>query len=530
MALRKLSILAPICVGAIVLTLIVTGRSTAMTRAASALRMANDLGIAHTTDPKTLYGLFPHTFPGAYDGTLDVSQYDQEATIEHVVVALVRWAGWDTVHYDKRLIGVVRPFVTPEGFPYYKPDPTPRSIPYMIVALQKGLITQEILSKLRTPVTAGEVDRLCERAKQAVVSRRIVPALILDGAGLTHVNEAKDNPNQLVIVPTGFSRYDVLRDLPNRILDLNAPSLRIYNTGSSLSTGRQDYFPLGPLESQFSVGMKVSADSYSHQAESIYGSIENDSTTVNAVGIWGRAASLRKDARVWGGFLVAETHDGANNDAQVIGLEVDTVNTALPGVAPNRSKTGIQVVGIGTQPLTNGIEIIGAGPAKWSNGILFEPGSIHSDGAILGSSDRGEISRGIDFSQTHFRDSAFLLSQGSRITFRNVTGGPSMLHTDAFGQGHFVIRAGVDGLRVTSNDDTKNLAYIDKSGNITTPRGNFDQVLTDIKDLKEKRVVLSAAPKTSRDRCRPGAWASDVNYVYVCVAENTWRRAQLSAW
>jgi hypothetical protein len=38
------------------------------------------------------------------------------------------------------------------------------------------------------------------------------------------------------------------------------------------------------------------------------------------------------------------------------------------------------------------------------------------------------------------------------------------------------------------------------------------------------------APATSTAACQAGSWASDANYFYVCVAQNTWRRSVLSSW
>lgn len=39
-----------------------------------------------------------------------------------------------------------------------------------------------------------------------------------------------------------------------------------------------------------------------------------------------------------------------------------------------------------------------------------------------------------------------------------------------------------------------------------------------------------AAPATSSTACTAGNWSCDSNYIYVCVATNTWRRSALSSW
>lgn len=41
------------------------------------------------------------------------------------------------------------------------------------------------------------------------------------------------------------------------------------------------------------------------------------------------------------------------------------------------------------------------------------------------------------------------------------------------------------------------------------------------------RVV---APNTSSDPCVAGVWASDMNYYYACVTQNTWKRLPLQSW
>ena len=39
-----------------------------------------------------------------------------------------------------------------------------------------------------------------------------------------------------------------------------------------------------------------------------------------------------------------------------------------------------------------------------------------------------------------------------------------------------------------------------------------------------------AAPASSTSACQTGSWSYDANYVYICIAVNTWRRAQLASW
>jgi len=93
-----------------------TGQVKTIDRAHAALRLATNLGIQHTNDPAELYGLYPEIFPGGYDGAGDLPFADKVATLETVIVALVRWTGWDTIHYDHQLTAKVKPCLT-RGIP-----------------------------------------------------------------------------------------------------------------------------------------------------------------------------------------------------------------------------------------------------------------------------------------------------------------------------------------------------------------------------------------------------------------------------
>lgn len=43
-------------------------------------------------------------------------------------------------------------------------------------------------------------------------------------------------------------------------------------------------------------------------------------------------------------------------------------------------------------------------------------------------------------------------------------------------------------------------------------------------------TVVADAPTTATDPGQLGQIAFDAGYVYVCVADNTWRRAALTSW
>ena len=92
-----------------------------------------------------------------------------------------------------------------------------------------------------------------------------------------------------------------------------------------------------------------------------------------------------------------------------------------------------------------------------------------------------------------------------------------------------MLRAGVSVLRITSNDDSKNLAILDGTGNIITPKGDLNKTIDAVGEL-QRQAFTAKPPKTSHDPCQAGTKAADTEYIYVCVADNQWRRAKLSTW
>ena len=58
----------------------------------------------------------------------------------------------------------------------------------------------------------------------------------------------------------------------------------------------------------------------------------------------------------------------------------------------------------------------------------------------------------------------------------------------------------------------------------TAPTAKLDVVSSSI------RLRNSISLSTSSDSCDQGEIAWDANYVYVCIAQDTWKRAALSSW
>lgn len=59
---------------------------------------------------------------------------------------------------------------------------------------------------------------------------------------------------------------------------------------------------------------------------------------------------------------------------------------------------------------------------------------------------------------------------------------------------------------------------------------NLSRVLSDLSDNQRTFLPNDLVPSTASDKGTPGQIAYDSDYIYVCVAANTWRRAALSTW
>jgi len=151
---------------------------------------------------------------------------------------------------------------------------------------------------------------------------------------------------------------------------------KLKNLAKNNSSNVQSYFPDGPLYNGFSRTLNVPSYSSFHQYTSIYGSTTNSSSKVNAIGLWGNASSIAEGSKVWGGFFTTSNKVGL--DAQLVGVEIDVLNYAKPGIPPNASKVGLQVVTIGDSDSSASIEILSDHKSRWRNGILFQDGAIYS--------------------------------------------------------------------------------------------------------------------------------------------------------
>lgn len=229
------------------------------------------------------------------------------------------------------------------------------------------------------------------------------------------------------------------------LIDTRGEGLRVVRRNHQLGSGETQYFPDGPLQTTLMGADNVPPTSTDHQVEGVLGIVSNQSTRTNAVGVWGTASSDAPGARVWGGFMSARTPNEVGSDAQVIGLEVDTLNWSKDGVFPNASKVGVQIVGIGNYLNTNAIEILATEKAKWLNGINFEENSVAEGGTLIGAAGAGPYKLGLDLSHSSFTDSAIRVGFGQKIRLDSRDGSALIYTTSLEGRADTLIIQVPDG-------------------------------------------------------------------------------------
>lgn len=242
-------------------------------------------------------------------------------------------------------------------------------------------------------------------------------------------------------------------------------------------------------------------DSHNHY-QNFLSEVLNFSEGTNAVAVWGDSSAVVNGSKAWGGFFSARAnaqqfseneqfsqyipnnvnleYNESTYDTQLIGIEVDVLNGGLPGVYPNMSKTGVQIVGFGN-PNSMAIEVRSEDTDKdvsdeerrgvIESGIYFK-NSIAPYGRLL-VSDLQQARIGLDLKNTLFTEGALqILSQqvGTGIIYNDGASGEiygGQRWDGAEDQnGWLTLRAGEGGIRIVSNDNTKELVAIDNYGGI----------------------------------------------------------------
>lgn len=243
-------------------------------------------------------------------------------------------------------------------------------------------------------------------------------------------------------------------------------------------------------------------DSHNHY-QNLLSEVLNFKENSNAVSIWGDSYAVADKSKAWGGFFSARsgqslfmpgqpfneyvpenyqmTSEANEYDTQLTGVEIDVLNDGLPGVFPNMSKTGLQIVGFGN-PNSMAIEVRCEDTDKsdvlpnerrgvWETGIYFK-NSLAPYGRVL-VTDFEQAKIGLDFRNTLFTEGAFDFKTqqvGTGIILNNgnsgeIYGGQRWEGTDDPND-WLTLRAGNGGIRIVSQDNTKELVAVDNYGGI----------------------------------------------------------------
>ncbi len=240
-------------------------------------------------------------------------------------------------------------------------------------------------------------------------------------------------------------------------------------------------------------------NSHNHY-QSLFVQTTNQVPNVNAVAIWGDSTSIVDGAKSWGGFLSARSScasyvKGAplqnygepsqlscdDVDNQLIGLEIDVLNSSKAGVYPNMSKTGLQVVGFGN-PNSMAIEVRSEDTDRLdASGIprgafesaLYVKNSIQPEYGRLVVADFDKASIGLDFRRAFFSHGAMQFKSNGIGTGLIVNEGKS---GEIYGGKRWPLaeddnewltaRAGNGGIRIANNDNTKEMLAIDNNDGI----------------------------------------------------------------
>ncbi|CAH1059498.1 hypothetical protein [Paenibacillus pseudetheri] len=242
-------------------------------------------------------------------------------------------------------------------------------------------------------------------------------------------------------------------------------------------------------------------DSTHNHYQNLLSEVMNFKEDTNAVSIWGDSAAIANNSKAWGGFLSArsdyktflenetykkyvpeginlEEYSQENYDAQLVGLEIDVLNGGKPGIYPNKSKTGLQIVGFGNSN-SMAIEVRNEDTDKnvakrngaWESGIYFKNSMAEYGRLIVADFDKAKI--GLDFRNALFSEGAAQFRSEGVGTGVLLNGGKSGeiyggLRWTGFQhpENWLTLRAGEGGIRIASNDNTKELIAVDNNGGI----------------------------------------------------------------
>jgi hypothetical protein len=199
-------------------------------------------------------------------------------------------------------------------------------------------------------------------------------------------------------------------------------------------------------------------------------------------------------------------------------------NTAVGFYALRLNTTGAGNIAVGTyalQPNTTGTANTAVGVSALASNTtgLYNTGTGYAAGAAIstGSNNTALGTLSLQSLTTGSDNIAVGYTAASGIT----TGSNNTIIGDFSGSASL---AGV----VAINAGTTNRVYIDASGNVgfgtTSPSAAIDHTGSTL------RLRTSRTPASASATGAAGEVCWDSNYVYVCVATNTWKRSALSTW
>lgn len=246
----------------------------------------------------------------------------------------------------------------------------------------------------------------------------------------------------------------------------------------------------------------VNYDSVHNHYQNFLSEVWNFKPNTNAVSIWGDSAAIAKDSKAWGAFFSARSYfkafakDGKYHDLapagsdftfnpddydnQLVGVEIDVLNGGKPGVFPNKSKVGLQVVGFGN-PNSMAMEVRSEDTDKdvpaekrrgvWESGIYFKNSIADYGRLIVADFDKAKM--GFDFRKSLFREgimqarsegvgTGIILNEGKS---GEIYGGLRWNESDDK-RNWISIRNGQGGARIVSNDNTKEIFAVDNDGGV----------------------------------------------------------------
>ncbi len=270
----------------------------------------------------------------------------------------------------------------------------------------------------------------------------------------------------------------------------------VVDNNSRFFNYKGDKVDIHPKEAETAIDYENTHNHY----QNLFVQTINKVPNMNAVSVWGDSTSIVDGAKSWGGFFSARSSCGAyvkggplekygspdltsceGIDNQLIGIEIDVLNSSKPGVFPNMSKTGLQVVGFGN-PNSMAVEVRTEDtdrvqPGKAPRGA-FEAGfymknSLQPAYGRMIVADFDKAKMGLDFRKPVFTEGAMRFNSQGVGTGLVVNDGASGeiyggLRWPDFAdkKGWLSARLGDGGFRVVSNDNTKELLAIDNFGGI----------------------------------------------------------------